>query len=384
MKNFVSIMNIPSPYRVYLFEKLQEAARERDCSLCVHFMAKSHKERPLSWRNPKMSFRHKYWADCGWRHHHFNPFLIMSLMWKKCDVLLVGTPFDTFTGILAALLLRATVKICWIEGNTKTPGVMDGFLGCFKRFIISKFDYVAVPGVDAARYIGLHQKATKRVMPQVVFLPNLIDETKFKPRCLWNINEIVTKRRSLNAGEDEKVCLVPARLSSVKGLLQFIEAIDEKMLRKWRIVIIGQGEQKQEIEQLSSNKHIADRIMILDYVDYAEMPLYYAASDLFLLPSIHDPNPLSVPEALHSGLPVALSDQLGNVEEGVTDGENGWVLPVLKKDEYKKALIKVFSASFEELKHKGSNSLLKNARFWSSDKSINNFLDVIGLKNKAD
>ena len=171
MKNFVAIMNIPSPYRVYLFEKLQNAVSKRGFSLCVHFMAKSHKERPLSWRNPIISFRHKYWADIGWRHHHFNPFLIISLVWKKCDVLLVGTPFDTFTGILAALLLRATIKICWIEGNTKTPGVMDGFLGRFKRFIISKFDYVAVPGVDAARYIGLHQKATKLVMPPNRFPP---------------------------------------------------------------------------------------------------------------------------------------------------------------------------------------------------------------------
>ena len=55
------------------------------------------------------------------------------------------------------------------------------------------------------------------------------------------------------------------------------------------------------------------------------MPKYYAASDLFLLPSIHDPNPLSVVEALHSGLAVAISDRCGNVEEGVMDGDNGFV-----------------------------------------------------------
>lgn len=376
MKRFYIIQNIPSPYRVTMFEEMYRQLKDAGFDFHVFLMSKGHKERPKSWLNPKMTFPYSYWLDCGFGCHHFNPGIIFKLLFKRPDVLFVGSPYDTFTGILVAIFLRARVKCTWVEGQTKTPGKMGGFIGAFKRFVLSRFEYVAVPGSDAAKYIEMHQKRTWLKMPKPIFLPNLIDESRFKPREEWPKEEIAKCRAMFGAKDDEKVCLIPARLDLVKGLVPFMEAVNAELVRHgWRIVIMGQGPCKEEICKVAEKKGIRDHLTILDYVPYDQMPVAYAAADLFLLPSIHDPNPLSVPEALHSGLPIALSDRCGNVEEGVDEGVNGWKLPVLDDSGFHGVLNDVFSSEIWRLKALGTCSKINNAEFWNTVTTVNKFLN---------
>ena len=379
MKNIEVILNIPSPYRLHLLAELSRQAKQRGFSFCAHFMAKGHEERPKTWLNPQISFNHSYHRDFGFKAHHFNPGLILSLLCKNVDILLVGSPFDTFTGICAALFLRAKMKVCWVEGNTKTTGKMGGFLGWFKRLILSKFDFVAVPGKDGANYIECHRRLTRRKLPRAVLLPNLIDETRFKPREEWPSEVIAECRSMMHANEDDKICLVPARLSQEKGLVPFIDALNVEWLDGWRIIIMGRGGLRDMSLAHAEMKQILDKIMILDYVPYDAMPAFYAASDLFMLPSLCDRNPLTVPEALHSGLPVALSNQIGNVEEGVVDGVNGWVLPVLDRELFQKKLQGIFSSSMTTLREFGAVSQTVNSRFWETKPAVSRFLDSITI-----
>lgn len=380
MKKFDAIMNIPSPYRVYLFGELNRQLSVKDCDFIAHFMAKGHGERPKSWLNPQMNFAYVYWSDFGVRHHHFNPGFIVRSWFHRPDVLLVGSPFDTITGILSAFTARARVKCTWVEGQTKTPGRLNGFIGWFKRLVLSRFKFVAVPGSDAAKYIGLHQARTRRPMPTPVILPNLIDESRFSPRQEWSLADLETCRKLFGAAVDERVCLIPARLAEVKGLVPFVRALDATLVNAgWRIVVLGQGPLKQEILNAAVEKGIEGRLTILDYIPYEQMPICYAAADLMLLPSLHDPNPLSVPEALHSGLPIALSDQAGNVEEGVTVGRNGWRLPVKNPVAFKAVLAEIFATPKERLREMGECSKWENATFWDTEKAIARFLDQIGV-----
>lgn len=375
MRKFVAIMNIPSPYRVYLFEVLSKVLSGHGYAFEANFMARGHAERPKSWLNPKMTFPFRYWRDIGYKCHHFNLGLIIR-SWFSCpDVLLVGSPFDTFTGIVTALTSRARVKCTWVEGQTKTPGELGGVRGFVKRLVLSRFKYVAVPGRDAAGYIALHQKRTRLCMPKPVFLPNLVDESRFRPRSEWPTREIDRCRELFKAGPNDRVCLIPARLDAVKGLAPFLEAVDADLINNgWRIVIMGQGPLKKTLQEKAYEKGISDRLVILDYVPYDQMPICYAAADLFLLPSLHDPNPLSVPEALHSALPVAISDRCGNVEEGCSDEVNGWVLPVLESDRFRHKLRDVFQADLCELRKRGIRSKQNNAKFWDSISAVESFI----------
>lgn len=378
-KRFDAVLNIPSPYRIHLLGELDRQLREMGWDFCANFMAKWHTERPESWRNPAMNFKYRYWSDWGGGWHHFNLGLILHQVLFKSDVLLLGSPFDTFTGIFCAMFGRAKLKICWIEGNTKTPGKLIGFLGWFKRLVLSRFDFAAVPGKEGAGYIGLHAARTWRKMPEPVCLPNLVDESRFKPRQQWDVARIAHCRAKMGAGDGDRICIIPARLTPVKGLVPFLEALNPQCLKNWKLVVIGQGELRDAFLDKAADVGVAEKVRILDYVSYDEMPLYYAASDLCLLPSIQDMNPLVVPEALHSGLPLALSDCVGNVSEGVADGDNGWVLPVLNTTKYPLVLEEVFNSDVAKLRRMGEISYSLNAKFWDTKSSIKNFLSSIGL-----
>lgn len=377
MKKFVAVMNIPSPYRLHLLGELARQLKGRGIDFHCHFMAHGHKDRPKSWLNPKIDFPHTYWRDWGVGQYHFNPGMILRMILNPPEWLICGSSFDTFTGIGVQLFGRAKVKMCWLEGNTKTPGRMGGLIGWFKRFVMRRCIFAPVPGSDAAKYVALHRVRTTKRMPYPAYLPNLVDETRFKPRSHWLDADIVAVRRVFDAAPTDRVCLIPARLEQVKGLVPFFSHLTREMIEGWRIVLMGQGPLKNEILATLVTRGIAERVNILDYVPYDEMPKYYAAADLLLLPSVYDPNPLCVVEALHSGLPVALSEMAGNVAEAVTEGANGWVLHVGDEVRYAEDLRRVFASSQTDLVKMGKVSKETNSRFWNTKESIAHFIEEV-------
>ncbi len=381
-KQFAVIQNIPSPYRLHLFNVMWKQLAEKGIDFHVHFMSdmsRGHDERPLSWRNPKIDFPHTYWKDWGVSHYHFNPGLLCHLRNIHPDWLLIGSTFDTITGFLTSQGFTYATKCAWSEGNTKTTGQLGGWKGWVKRRAFSHCQYVGVPGRDACRYIALHQERTKKKMPNTVFLPNLVDETRFKPRWEWSESDMMDVRRNIGVGDDEMIAITPARLDSTKGLLEYLGGLTPEMLNGWRVVILGQGDLREALLKLAQERDIADNVKILDYVPYSEMPKFYAAADLFVLPSKRDPNPLSVIEALHSGLPVAVSQMAGNVDEAVTEGKNGWILPIKEPQRYSQVLQEIFCMGRPCLREMGRHSVIENAQFWNSEKAVGNFLLGVGV-----
>ena len=367
MKKFWVVHNIPSPYRLHIFNALWKECKSRDLDFHVHFMSdmsRGYDERPKSWRNPKMDFPYTYWRDYGFGQRHVNPGLLWHLHRHQPEYLLAGSPFDTLTGMLAGWMTKG-VTCTWCEGNTKTPGKMGGVLGCVKRFALGGYKYVAVPGSDAAKYIAMHQQRTKSKMPMPVMLPNLVDEARF---CK-------SDQPKKDAGV--RKAIIPARLKPVKGLMEFVGLLTPEMLDGWQIAIIGDGELKEPLVKLISERGLSGNIEIKPFVPYEEMPRYYAESDLLVLPSIYDPNPLSVVEALHCGLPIALSSEAGNVDEAVTEGKNGWVLPVKDKKRFSAVLAEVFSTPLERLREMGRWSKSHNAQYWNTERAIKGFTDAM-------
>lgn len=380
MKRFEVVQNIPSPYRLHLFGELWSQLRKRGVDFHVNFMSdmsRGHDERPLSWRNPTISFPHRYWRDFGVGQYHFNPGMVLHLRRARPDYLLVGSTFDTFTSWAVSGFCKSGIRCAWSEGNTKTPGKLNGVRGLIKRIVFAQYPLIGVPGEDAAKYIGLHQQMTSLRMPKPIFLPNLIDETRFRPRQLWVADEISALRRKLGVDAQTRLCIIPARLERVKGLVEFVSLLTPEMIHGWRLVIMGQGPLHDEIVKTLKRQRLSEQVCILDFVPYSDMPKFYAAADLFLLPSLYDPNPLSVVEALHSGLPIALSDKAGNVEEAVSPGLNGWILPIDDKDAYVNRLRTIFKSDKNALQVLGQYSFECNSRFWATKDAVSRFLNEI-------
>jgi glycosyltransferase involved in cell wall biosynthesis len=91
----------------------------------------------------------------------------------------------------------------------------------------------------------------------------------------------------------------------------------------------------------------------------------YAQADGFCLPSLSDPNPLSVIEALWAGLPLLLSTKVGNHPECLEQGKNGFAFDPLKASSVQRAISNWMALSPDELADFGKRSkLTAYANFW--------------------
>jgi len=131
----------------------------------------------------------------------------------------------------------------------------------------------------------------------------------------------------LAAQPDQLLLLSVGRLRYYKGLDDLIRALPS--IPNAHYVIVGTGPMEAEWQQLARSVGVADRITFAGEVADADLPLYYAACDLFVLPANARAEAFGtvIVEALAAGKPV-ISTEVGTGTSWVNvDGETGRVVP---------------------------------------------------------
>lgn len=380
--SFVVVHSITSPYRVHLFNVLHEELEARALGLHVHFMRRRPAHRPQTWqaRSRDLTFPHTFWRDIGptvkGKTWHLNPGLVAHLARRWSDYLLVGGPWSSVTGMLVTATARRRVAIGWVEGNTRTPGRLTGPVGWFKRALLRQLDLLAVPGAEGRRFAALLAGGGRAV--STVSLPNIVDETRFRA-ARPDAGARAALRRELGVSDGHRLALWPARLIPDKGVLELVGELDAGDLEGWTIVVLGDGPLRDPVRARLAERGLGERIRLAEPVAYDRMPAIYQASDLFMLPSFRDSNPLAVVEAMHAGLPLLLSERVGNLPEALRAGENGWALDPANPASVRAAVRAAFSAAPERLKAMGARSRQIAAEQWGSRTAVRRFLhDVMG------
>ncbi|OHA26896.1 MAG: hypothetical protein A3D52_01760 [Candidatus Taylorbacteria bacterium RIFCSPHIGHO2_02_FULL_44_36] len=129
-----------------------------------------------------------------------------------------------------------------------------------------------------------------------------------------------------------------AELHKNKGLNFAIEAIDKNLPAIF--VIVGEGEERKNLEQLIAKRKLQDKIFLTGQIDNATILL--KAFDVFLLPSVKEGMPYTILEAGSAGRPVIVSN-IGGLPEIITDMESGILVKVGRPAEIKKAMEFLFN-----------------------------------------
>jgi glycosyltransferase involved in cell wall biosynthesis len=145
--------------------------------------------------------------------------------------------------------------------------------------------------------------------PVVVYPP--VDD-RFRPPTPDEKNEA---RRTLGI-EDRPVLLNVKRLHPLAGQVFLVEAMPEILRRhpKTKLLIAGEGEARKALEHRVASLGLGSAVTLLGLVDNRELPRYYHAADLFVLPSRLEAFPTVAAEALASGLRVVSADHPGGIE----------------------------------------------------------------------
>jgi glycosyltransferase involved in cell wall biosynthesis len=92
------------------------------------------------------------------------------------------------------------------------------------------------------------------------------------------------------------------------------------------LLIVGDGLDEARVRALVVQLQLP-RVVFAGFIQQDDLPRYQAASDVFVFPTLGDPNGLVVEEAMAAGLPVISTAAAGDIRVRVPDGEAGFVVP---------------------------------------------------------
>lgn len=116
-------------------------------------------------------------------------------------------------------------------------------------------------------------------------------------------------RSELGLAADDYVIGSVARLEPVKGLAGLIEAFRAARIPRARLVIAGEGSQRDALQAVCNACGIADRVIFTGF--RPDVRQLYRLFDLFVLNSLDEPYGLAILEAAASAVPVIASDTTG-------------------------------------------------------------------------
>ena len=173
-----------------------------------------------------------------------------------------------------------------------------------ERYCLNKVD-------EKARFTVVSQQVCKELeeigitKERITYIPNGVDTEQFKPS-----NDKKLLRRKFGIPEEHLIFLSLGRLTEAKQPLKLIEvfSVIEKQKKDVSLVIAGKGELLEKTKRLAKQKELKN-VIFLGYVDHEkEAPDLFACSDYYIMTSMYEGLPLTLLEAMSSGLPCIVSD----------------------------------------------------------------------------
>ena len=330
-KKVVFLTNIVAPYRVFLFNKLEEIRASSSFDFEVYFMRMTEADR--NWDVKLSDLKFKYIVGNGFYlmikgfHLHFNPVLIFKLIRSKHEIVL-GSSWNDLNVLTIALLksfgLIKNKLSVWSEANyltissQKRSKIRDRLRKWFFLQIDGNF---IVPGQMSIKSFEKWEIPVSKV----VILPNLVSSQIFKSNSLYKEN----------LGEKPIFVMVARLEENIKGIMNFFVSVGNENLKKVIIRIAGTGSCFDDyIKYIQLNK-LEQNIFLLGELSQEEVRLEYENADVFVLPSYTDASPLVLVEAIFSGLPILVSERCGNHFEAVINGQNGYTFDPLNQTDIK-------------------------------------------------
>jgi glycosyltransferase involved in cell wall biosynthesis len=161
---------------------------------------------------------------------------------------------------------------------------------------------------------------------KIFLVPYSVDNDRFVKDANLTNDEKLEIRKRYNVPADRPCVLYAGKFTRRKrpvDLLDAVRRLQTQTSRPFTLVMAGSGELEGELRAFCV-EHSLDNVVFPGFVNQSALPALYGSSDVFVLPSEHEPWGLAVNEAMCAGLPVVVSREVGCVADLVQDGVNGY------------------------------------------------------------
>ncbi len=239
-------------------------------------------------------------------NHAHTPFMmgVHALMLSKFE----GTPI---VGHYHTLFNDKSVIKDYILDSKLLERTLIRYSWRYARLFYNSCDKVAAPS-NAIKGI-----LDKRGIRNVDVIPAGIDLKRFN-----NEPTGADVRKRLVGNRKDKLVMYVGRLSKEKRIDTLIKAASILKDDNVRFAIVGTGPAQDYYQHMVSRMHLNDRITFTGFVQNSNLPEYYAACDVFCIPSTFETQGVVSLEAMASNKPVVGADYLA-LKELIKNGRNG-------------------------------------------------------------
>jgi glycosyltransferase involved in cell wall biosynthesis len=300
--------NLPAPYRLPVFEQMGQTL-----DLKVYFSRGQADDRfwPVAMSAQPSDFQILSHRRLG--PLVANPDLAALLDAHSYDVYVIGENLLTLPSML--IMLRAAKRrgrpvLIWSEGvdSSYTHGSWLG--NWIRRQIYRRADAFLAYSSKTEDFLRLRGAHLNRIVRGAQVVP------------AEQLPEPIHSRSQLGL-QGKRVVLYVGYFNERKGLPDLIDAFQAVATDNDCLALVGDGPSRAV---LLAQAEKDPRILFPGYLDGADKTSWYAAADLFVLPTYHDPWGLVVNEAMAFGLPIIATDAAASAHD-LIDGTNGFMIP---------------------------------------------------------
>lgn len=245
---------------------------------------------------------------------------------KKHNVDLINAHFAVPEGFAGLIAKRETHRplIVTLHGYDvlTEPSINYGarlipFLDNIVRKVLKEADLVITESTATANEalrIGCK-------LEKLALIPNGVDTKRFDPKIDGG------PIRDLLAINDRSMVFTLRRHVPKNGIEYLIKAASLVLKDKQNVVLVigSDGPLRWKYERLVADLGITENVIFTGFIHPKDVPYYYAASDIFVVPSVIEAFGLVTVEAMACGKPV-IGANVGGIPDVIKNGLNGYLV----------------------------------------------------------
>jgi glycosyltransferase involved in cell wall biosynthesis len=260
----------------------------------------------------------------------FNPtYILYAGSWNMPTVM--------YSVLYNTLFKKPYIKIFWSEGHDGSILHKKGLVPKLRKYIQNKFDVFAVPNSRSEKY--LFEFLNLDIKP-IIILPNTVNGSFFTKPMTWSSNDSNRVKEHFGIPIDSKMIIQVSQIENRKGIVELItfwNKLKREQKENYHLVIVGEGSLKEIMFQKCKEKSIND-IHFLGNQKKEQVRDLLFSSDIFILLTKNDPNPLTLIEASFAKLTIITTKFAGNCNEIVTKN-NGIIINDITFEEFENAFV---------------------------------------------